>query len=224
MRGTPGYPKGEAFQVVPSGLLLRPAIPSAEIFGVSNTYGPMANFKVSLRELPDHGNFRVTVRAARYDDALLLESGAPVQPKNDPGSVSLSNLATSPDATLIVAEAGVYQVDIDRGAGDFKGVLSLEIGGRNFAGQLDESTAPPAAGNGDANAADDLRPVERLAGPVALDDEQRHLLDPLEGREPRTTGKALATATYGRAVVGGAGVDHLVVVGGARRAAHGGAR
>ena len=60
MRGTPGYPKGQAQQVVPTGLLLRPAIPSPEIFGVSNTYGPMANFKISLRELPTFS------RAARW--------------------------------------------------------------------------------------------------------------------------------------------------------------
>ncbi len=71
VRGTPGYPKGEAYQVVPSGLLLRPAIPSPEIFGQSNTYGPMANFKISLRELPEQGNFRVTVKAARYDEGEL---------------------------------------------------------------------------------------------------------------------------------------------------------
>src|SRR6185503_9066007 len=76
LRGTPGYPKGEAHQVVASGLLLRPAIPSPEIFGQSSTYGPMANFKISLRELPEQGNFRITVKAARYDDGLLLEGGS----------------------------------------------------------------------------------------------------------------------------------------------------
>ena len=48
MRGSPGYPKGEAFRTVPNGFLLRPAIPSPEIFGVSDTYGPMKqNFKIS---------------------------------------------------------------------------------------------------------------------------------------------------------------------------------
>ena len=75
VRGTPGYPKGEAHQVVPSGLLLRPAIPSPEIFGQSNTYGPMANFKISLRELPEQGNFRVTVKAARYGEGELDQPG-----------------------------------------------------------------------------------------------------------------------------------------------------
>ncbi|MFN9974711.1 MAG: hypothetical protein ACK58T_32950, partial [Phycisphaerae bacterium] len=66
MRGTRGYPKGEPWEMVSDGMLLRPAIPSSELFGQSSTYGPMANFKISLRELPDHGNFRVKVRASRY--------------------------------------------------------------------------------------------------------------------------------------------------------------
>lgn len=72
MRGAEGYPKGLAYQIVPEGLLLRPAIPSDEVFQVDSTYGPKANFKISLRELPDQGRFRVTVKAAKYDDGLLL--------------------------------------------------------------------------------------------------------------------------------------------------------
>jgi len=75
MRGTDGYPKGNAYETIPAGLLLRPAIPSAELFQIESTYGPKANFKISLRELPDTGNFRVTVRAAKYDDGLLLDPG-----------------------------------------------------------------------------------------------------------------------------------------------------
>ncbi len=55
-------PRGVPYEMVPQGLLLRPAIPSDEIFGVDSTYGPRANFKIALRELPDHGRFRVTVR------------------------------------------------------------------------------------------------------------------------------------------------------------------
>ena len=61
---------------MPEGLLLRPAIPSDEIFGVDSTYGPKANFKISVRELPDSGRFRVTVTAAKYRDGLLLDPGA----------------------------------------------------------------------------------------------------------------------------------------------------
>ena len=152
LRGSPGYPKGEAFQVAPTGLLLRPAIPSSEIFGVSNTYGPMANFKISLRELPDHGNFRVTVKAARYDDGLLLDARASVQTKLDAGSISVSSLDESPDASVNVAEPGVYQVDVYRGPGDFKGALTLELAGRYFAGQVYDSRSPPAPQGNDAEA------------------------------------------------------------------------
>ena len=62
---------------MPQGLLLRPAIPSDEMFEGDGTYGPKANFKISLRELPDDGRFRVTVMAAKYNDGLLLDPGAP---------------------------------------------------------------------------------------------------------------------------------------------------
>ncbi len=89
VRGTPGYPKGEAHQVVPSGLLLRPAIPSPEIFGQSNTYGPMANFKISLRELPGHGNFRITVKAARYDEGEPPQPGKALEQRSPSLSVYL---------------------------------------------------------------------------------------------------------------------------------------
>lgn len=151
LRGSPGYPKGEAFQIVPTGLLLRPAIPSSEIFGVSNTYGPMANFKISLRELPDHGNFRVTIKAARYDDGLLLDAGAPIQ-TIDVKSIAVPGLAASPEATATLTEPGIYQVDVYRGPGDFKGVLSLELAGRHFAGHLYESKIPAAATGSDVDA------------------------------------------------------------------------
>ena len=42
MRGSHGYPKGRAYGTVPEGLLLRPAIPSSEVFGQESTYGPKA--------------------------------------------------------------------------------------------------------------------------------------------------------------------------------------
>ena len=86
MRGSNGYPKGDPYSTVPQGLLLRPAIPDDEMFGADGTYGPKANFKISLRELPDHGRFRVTVMAAKYNDGLLLDPGAPAQPPTAPAS------------------------------------------------------------------------------------------------------------------------------------------
>ncbi len=135
VRGTPGYPRGEAWQTIPEGLLLRPAIPSSEIFGESNTYGPRANFKISLRELPDHGNFRVTVRAANYSDGLLLSpETAPVASQE---SIRISSNAEPVAHRVEFAEAGIYQVDVIRRQGDIKGNLSLQFNEQHFAAQLE---------------------------------------------------------------------------------------
>ncbi len=137
VRGTPGYPKGEAHQVIQNGLALRPAIPSPEIFGQSNTYGPFANFKISLRELPDEGNFRITVKAARYDDGLLLDAGTPA---NDPtGSATVTDFTAASTGVVSIKEEGIYQVDVSCAHGKPQGLLSLNLGERQFAGQLLEA-------------------------------------------------------------------------------------
>ncbi|MFO0797587.1 MAG: DUF1592 domain-containing protein [Gemmataceae bacterium] len=128
MRGTRGYPKGHAYDAVPQGLLLRPAIPSSEVFGAESTYGPRANFRIALRELPDHGRFRVTVTAAKYDDGLLLDPGA----KAAEGAVVLREAKGS----LTVPAAGVYQVDV---TGSKAGDLTLTLGGREFTGALKQA-------------------------------------------------------------------------------------
>ena len=73
MRGSRGYPIGKPYEMIDEGLLLRPAIPNASIWRESGTYGPNANFKIALRELPEHGKFKITVVASRYDDMLLLK-------------------------------------------------------------------------------------------------------------------------------------------------------
>lgn len=108
MRGTQGYPKGKAYSTVSEGLLLRPAIPSTEIFGVESTYGPRANFKIALRELPDHGRFRVTVTAAKYEDGLLLENGP--DPAQGPNQVVCAN--PGPSQLVNIPTSGIYQVDL----------------------------------------------------------------------------------------------------------------
>ncbi|MEO8372607.1 MAG: DUF1592 domain-containing protein, partial [Candidatus Solibacter sp.] len=110
MRGSGGYPKGEAYSTVPQGLVLRPAIPNDENFEVAgdSTYGPKANFKISLRELPDFGPFRITITAAKYNDGMLLDSGA--APLNAPDSIVARDGATP--RNLTVPKAGLYQVDI----------------------------------------------------------------------------------------------------------------
>ncbi len=112
MRGTQGYPKGKAYTTISEGLLLRPAIPSTEIFGVESTYGPRANFKIALRELPDHGRFRVTVTAAKYEDGLLLDPGA--EPSTIPFMSGNQAICADPGPTKVVniPSAGIYQVDL----------------------------------------------------------------------------------------------------------------
>ena len=102
-RGSGGYPKGKAYGTVPEGLLLRPAIPNDELFGTDGTYGPKANFKIAVRELPDNGRFRVTVTAARYEDGLLLDKGAGAA--EGPGIEVKGGSAT-------IRTPGIYQVDV----------------------------------------------------------------------------------------------------------------
>jgi mono/diheme cytochrome c family protein len=106
MRGSGGYPKGRPYSTVKEGLLLRPAIPTDELFGSDGTYGPKANFKISLRELPDNGKFRVIVTAAKYNDGLLLDPGA---------AVGAGEIATKPGEPVVLPKAGIYQVDVHAG-------------------------------------------------------------------------------------------------------------
>ena len=110
VRGSSGYPKGKPYSTVPEGLLLRPAILSDEQFGLDSTYGPKANFKISLRELPDHGRFRVTVTAARYEDGLLLDAGTAAREPEGKGSITIRN--PTPSQSVTIGKSGVYQVDI----------------------------------------------------------------------------------------------------------------
>ena len=109
MRGTNGYPKGVAYSTVPQGLLLRPAIPNDEVFGADGTFGPRANFKVSVRELPETGRFRVTVMAARYNDGLMLDTGDQAV-ANAQEALVVRNPATP--QTVTVPKPGIYQVDV----------------------------------------------------------------------------------------------------------------
>ncbi len=102
-RGSGGYPKGKAYGTVPEGLLLRPAIPNDELFGTDGTYGPKANFKIAVRELPENGRFRITVTAARYEDGLLLDKGA--ASAEGPG-IDVEG------GSAMIRTPGIYQVDV----------------------------------------------------------------------------------------------------------------
>lgn len=147
MRGTDGYPKGRAYSTVPQGLLLRPAIPSSELFQVESTYGPKANFKVSLRELPEGGLFRVRVMAAKYNDGLLLDRGDTAQSPEQPDAVICHDLETP--QTITIPHSGIYQVDVypsgtksttpSKKPKEKPNDLTLLLGDREFTGTLSQS-------------------------------------------------------------------------------------
>ena len=145
VRGTEGYPLGEPYQSVSGGLLLRPAIPSPEIFGESNTYGPMANFKISLRELPDHGDFRVTVAASRYRDGMLMEAGVPIQNPEESARIRIAALSESNDADMNIEQPGIYQVDVTCVMNEPSHLLRLQIGDRDFSRLINSMHAKDAA-------------------------------------------------------------------------------
>lgn len=138
MRGSHGYPKGLAYSTVPQGLLLRPAIPSAEVFGVESTYGPRANFKISLRELPENGRFRVTVMAAKYNDGLLLDPGTVSPPSENSKAIVCREPGPVPQRVTI-PEAGIYQVDVYPADPKEKPhELTLTLSDRQFSGTLQQ--------------------------------------------------------------------------------------
>ncbi len=114
MRGNPGYPKGHAYSTIPDGLLLRPAISTNEIFEEDDTYGPKANFKISLRELPEYGRFRITVTAAKYNDGLLLDPGDAARGTAGADAVVIRDPTSQHSVTI--EKAGIYQIDIHEAA------------------------------------------------------------------------------------------------------------
>lgn len=191
MRGTRGYPLGKAYETAPQGLLLRPAIPSPELFGQSSTYGPRANFKISLRELPDHGRFQVRVNASPYDDAMLLEKSAPPHPEfliaaPDPGSEEPHRRVVSGiSGEVKISRPGIYQLDVHfRSTGKSvsappddspwskrpvdKGAIAVQLGECRVSGKLRPTKHLPQHGPfGDEYQQAFL--VRRLsAGPIAL--------------------------------------------------------
>ena len=112
MRGDRGYPKGDPYQVVSEGLLLRPSVATSEIFGESSTYGPKPNFKIALRELPESGSFRVRVTAAKYADGLLL-TGKGIHPMETfSGADQVAFDVAGGQEELHLKRPGVYQIDV----------------------------------------------------------------------------------------------------------------
>ena len=116
MRGDRGYPKGNPYRTVKDGLLLRPSIPTSEIFGESSTYGPKANFKIALRELPEYGRFRIRVKAAKYQDGLLL-TGRGIEPadtdvENSDNLSQIQYAINKQNSILKIDDPGIYQIDV----------------------------------------------------------------------------------------------------------------
>ncbi len=127
MRGTHGYPLGLAHSFSNDALLLRPAIPSSEVFGQGSTMGPMANFKISLRELPKQGRFRITVKASRVaQEGFLLPAGKRLAVDENTLSAEVEN----GPATLRIPADGVYQVDMRGQVKGNGGPLTLLLNGQ----------------------------------------------------------------------------------------------
>ena len=134
VRGNPGYPRGAAWETTPDGLLLRPAVPGSEIFGESTTYGPRANFKISLRELPHHGNFRITVTAAAVDDGLLLPPDSTISTSTDSIRIPLQS---GTQTNVRLSQPEICQISIVGPAAAAGNSLQLQLGTRNFSTKIE---------------------------------------------------------------------------------------
>ncbi len=96
----------------------------------------MANFKISLRELPDHGDFKVTVKASRYDDGLLLENATPMDATSESSDVRIAAMNASHSASIRIETAGIYQLDVSCVTSEPAHLLRLSVGDREFSRQI----------------------------------------------------------------------------------------
>jgi PAS domain-containing protein len=127
-RGVGGYPKQQApYDIHDRGILLRPSKPTDELFGVTNTYGPSPNFKVSLRQLPEHGDFLIHVTASRYADSLTLEPKTPPIPAGET-SGSAPIILLPGDTSLSIEEGGVFQLDVTYAPGEKAEHIYVHLG------------------------------------------------------------------------------------------------
>ena len=192
MRGSPGYPEGaRRTSTVPQGLLLRPAIPNDEIFQGDGTYGPKANFKISLRELPDHGRFRVTVTAAKYDDGLLLDPGAAPQPPRRHGSRRLPRPEDSADRRRSSRPASIRSTCYRRAVRQRPPEVTLTLGERQFAaaraaaGVPGGATRRPASFRCSARSTGSAQLERIVFTPLAAEHELAKRFAAFEQRSPR---------------------------------------
>jgi len=131
LRGQGGYPKGQAETMIEAGLLLRPSIPNTEIFQMGSTYGPSPNFKISLRELPRHGSFRIKIKASKFDDAYILDRGHPPVDQKLNQSIAFETKGKTTGKVGIPAD-GIYQVDLTYLSKATSDVIKLSLNDRPF--------------------------------------------------------------------------------------------
>ncbi len=110
-RGAGGYSKSQSpYEIMEDGVLLRPSKPLLGEFGVTTTMGPTPNFKVSLRELPRTGDFRVRVVASRYPDHLTLNPNTRVLP-TVLQKVEVGYSLKPGQEEVSILESGIYRLD-----------------------------------------------------------------------------------------------------------------
>ncbi|MGY8768280.1 MAG: DUF1592 domain-containing protein, partial [Pirellulales bacterium] len=146
LRGQGGYPNGlKAETVIPEGLLLRPSIPNTGIFKMGSTYGPSPNFKISVRELPVNGKFRIKVTASKYADTYdLARNHSPVDVSLQQSTViDIANLSSD---TIQIPMDGIYQVDLTykSNAKDDTIVLTIDEKSHNYRVNKTEETTTKA--------------------------------------------------------------------------------
>lgn len=122
------YPKGDPINFSDEGMLMRPSIPAKASWSPTIVWSP--RFKISLRELPSTGNFKVKVTAAKFRDSLILKKGSPVVEDNvSTQSIYVDNTAKS---ELIIPEEGIYQLDIKYLPKAKATNLNLKLGSQTF--------------------------------------------------------------------------------------------
>ena len=194
-------PRGRNAEVVPEGILLRPSIPGARFLGDASKYGPLPNLKIAVRELPPRGRFRVTLRAARVDDGLLVGPDAGAGPAGRAGRIEA---AAGPDGGSFAATlpaGGVWLVEVGLAGAAPRALapdgtppaeakeLVLDVGQRHFAApwyQPGFVVVRLPAGPVSIRAASAGEPIERVRlVPLADDDPLARRFLAFEARRPR---------------------------------------
>ncbi|MCA9070467.1 MAG: DUF1592 domain-containing protein, partial [Planctomycetaceae bacterium] len=149
---------------------------------------------ISLRELPDHGNFRITVTAAKYNDGLLLDRGSPAQKDDVPNRI-VHEPDSPKDSSVTIPQGGIYQVDIHASStGEAKSKqkpseVTLGLGTREFTGTLHQPAflvvRLPKGKHPIALKLSGAKQWDRLVlTPIAADDELAKQFETFEKRSP----------------------------------------